>query len=728
MSKRVIAFSLVAVVVILSVWWLKCRSSSSDTKKPDENDPWAQKPGDGTGGGDSDEARALQRLRERLSGDSEEYAAVDSEGNTLLIPVEGTVLDIGTGETVGDVDIIFKARGRRGEATASSNSEGRYSLSLSPGIYRVVAIGSTLYGLASTLRLNNRLPKATHDVRMIGSATVRGKVVDEKGAGISGASVTFRSKFRGDKIASKHVSDYSPAASTATTASDGSYEVQVVPGEVLVEAQVGEASARTRLVGVAPGQEYEAIIVLDASASISGVVVSSDGAPVDGAEVQVVIRDRIKEISARTTKTDQDGRFRIDSMTPGLAEIEAHSAQHGTSPAVVEYIASAQSIDVRLVLEGETFLTGVVVDGTGRPINAATVSCQKASSKMPPVKTETDAEGAFRCAVSSGPHRVEASKADFGSMRSDVVEAPANDLRLQLAAPGGVRGIVRSKDGQPVKAFAIRVVQAQFAADGITRQISETGTPFADDDGSYDLPIGDPGTYYLVATAPGLSDSDPVVVEVPSGGYGEANFVLEPGGTISGVVRSDSGEPVEGASIKLLSGYTGPPAFSSADGRFTVSGVSSGARSIQVNHVDFVASTVSDIEVRSGKESSVTVELSPAGDGEAALVEYVGIGAVVAHDGGVRIGLLVKHSPGASAKLQKNDLIIEVDGIDTRTMSLARAVELLRGQPGTTVTLVIQRGDDTFTVTLQRRAVRSREYPQHLLARDSRGARLGGAA
>jgi hypothetical protein len=712
MSKRVIAFALAAVAII-AVWWWR----SSDSSKPDGSDPAGESKSDRdrSGGDTAKPTPALDRLRRRLSGTSEEFEPIDADGNALLIPVTGKVLDVGAGGVVPDADIIFKARGRAGEATAASGADGSYSVELAPGLYSITAIAAKHYGMPGTLRLSNKLPRVTHDIRMAGFATIRGQVVDADGAGISDADVSFRSHFFGDKIGTKHVADYSSGTSTTTTSSDGGFELEVVPGSVLIEAKLGDASARTRIEGVAPGQTYDATIVLDASATLSGIVVTGDGAPVADATVRVVIRDSIKELSRRTISSDADGEFRIDGITPGRLDVDAHVDGQGTSQAVREVVTSGQSVEVELVLGDAATIAGTVVDSNGSPVRSATVDCTKHGSKLPAVRVETEGDGTFVCGVSEGLHRIRAKHGDHGNATVGNVRAPATDVEVQLASAGGVRGTVTNSNGDPVESFAIRVIQARLASDGATRVFSKPGTPFSDKGGAFDMPLAGAGTYHLIATAAGTSQSAPVVVEVPSGGYGEASLVIEQGGTITGVVRTTGEQPIAGASIRVPSGYSGPPVFTDSKGAFEVQGVAAGARSVRVVRRGFVAKTVSNIVVAGGEQAEVAIELMPANEAQASLVEYTGIGAVVVHDDGIRIVRLVKKGPALKADVLVEDVIVAVDGVDIRGLTQSAAVELLRGAPGTEVALEIRRGDEELTITVERRAVRSKEYPGHVL-------------
>ncbi len=85
---------------------------------------------------------------------------------------------------------------------------------------------------------------------------------------------------------------------------------------------------------------------------------------------------------------------------------------------------------------------------------------------------------------------------------------------------------------------------------------------------------------------------------------------------------------------------------------------------------------------------------------------FSGIGARLGNDaqGNLLIETPLTGSPAEKAGLRAKDIILRVDGHDTRGYSLARAVSEIRGKKGTKVTLVVLRDNSrqlTFTVTRQ---------------------------
>lgn len=85
---------------------------------------------------------------------------------------------------------------------------------------------------------------------------------------------------------------------------------------------------------------------------------------------------------------------------------------------------------------------------------------------------------------------------------------------------------------------------------------------------------------------------------------------------------------------------------------------------------------------------------------------FEGIGAEIMKEGEVvRIISPIPNSPAEEAGLQPNDGILEVDGQSVADLDINEAVELIKGPEGSTVELTIQRGEEQFTVSLERASI-----------------------
>jgi C-terminal peptidase prc len=87
--------------------------------------------------------------------------------------------------------------------------------------------------------------------------------------------------------------------------------------------------------------------------------------------------------------------------------------------------------------------------------------------------------------------------------------------------------------------------------------------------------------------------------------------------------------------------------------------------------------------------------------------KFGGLGLTIGEQGQKRFQILkvYRESP-AEGKLQKDDAILAIDGVETGTLTLDELVQKLRGKPNTAVTLKIQRDKEILTKTLTRNIVK----------------------
>jgi len=98
---------------------------------------------------------------------------------------------------------------------------------------------------------------------------------------------------------------------------------------------------------------------------------------------------------------------------------------------------------------------------------------------------------------------------------------------------------------------------------------------------------------------------------------------------------------------------------------------------------------------------------------------FEGIGALVEmnEDGYLVIVEPLAGRPADLAGLKAGDLVLEVDGVETRGMNLVEAISLIRGPKGTTVHLTIRRQGvlEPFEVEIVRQRIELRTLEYHLL-------------
>jgi carboxyl-terminal processing protease len=100
---------------------------------------------------------------------------------------------------------------------------------------------------------------------------------------------------------------------------------------------------------------------------------------------------------------------------------------------------------------------------------------------------------------------------------------------------------------------------------------------------------------------------------------------------------------------------------------------------------------------------------------------YVGIGiSVNARDGDPRIVEVYENTPAERAGLHAGDIIERIDDQSAQGLALEQMTSLVRGPAGSTVTLVVRRGDDPnpMTVSVERAEIHLQFVKQRLLGDD----------
>lgn len=88
--------------------------------------------------------------------------------------------------------------------------------------------------------------------------------------------------------------------------------------------------------------------------------------------------------------------------------------------------------------------------------------------------------------------------------------------------------------------------------------------------------------------------------------------------------------------------------------------------------------------------------------------KFGGLGLQISgQDGAVKVVSPIDGTPAARGGIEPGDEIVQIDHASTQGMALSKAVELLRGDPGSSVTLTISRGgkQPPFDVTLTRQII-----------------------
>lgn len=100
--------------------------------------------------------------------------------------------------------------------------------------------------------------------------------------------------------------------------------------------------------------------------------------------------------------------------------------------------------------------------------------------------------------------------------------------------------------------------------------------------------------------------------------------------------------------------------------------------------------------------------------------EFTGVGMVVEKvENGVKVVSPIDDTPAFKAGIKAGDLIIKIDDVLIGDMSLQKSVNLMRGVPGTEVTLLIKRKTEIFSETIVRDVITINPVKKYLLDKNT---------
>ncbi|MGQ9513895.1 MAG: carboxypeptidase regulatory-like domain-containing protein [Thermoproteota archaeon] len=302
-------------------------------------------------------------------------------------------------------------------------------------------------------------------------------------------------------------------------------------------------------------------ILLDASATIKGKVVDSNGVSVGPAIVSLIKGDEL----VYSTVSDSQGNFVFDtdihtgvySITAMTYSMETMQAlKEGYAPGTTTGVTATEGsvtagITVSLGVSG--IISGRVTDKQGNPIKKIIVVA------FQPQQEDTFF-GSFAVTNDNGEYRMNSNLASgrynvtisfpkgyiwtYTKVLQVDVQAgqETRDVNFQLESSGIISGKVVYGDGKP----ADHVVVSTFSSDGKYWNINVTD---AEGNFMFDSNLG-PGEYTITANK-GILTSEPKIVQLESGGEVsgivltiDANIA-----TIIGTVTDDQRKPLEDATV-----------------------------------------------------------------------------------------------------------------------------------------------------------------------------------
>ncbi len=413
------------------------------------------------------------------------------------------------------------------------------------------------------------------------------------------------------------------------------------------------AAATSDRIQLSPGQRLTIELASAPGGIVRGVVLDAQGEPFPA--VDVFALDDANFLAGRTgrrvreTLTDATGRFELRGVAAGAMSIRAEFPQHLIASTRVEILPGETVEGVELVLTRGRGILGKVVgpDGLGRAGAEVTATFDVGQlggmEGLSAIRGNfqryvSDADGGFLLSgLGRGPFTVHATwvedqpaeqdvkpgeakprAAGFTerafSARADRVAPDGEELELKLSAPLALAGLVLLPGAQPAQAFQVQASRsgeslvAEFGKEVIHRDFESV-------DGSFQLWGLRPGSWTVLAHAPGCAPSDEITVSLPQTENAlPVQFNLRAEARVSGRVLTPDGQPAVGAQVELASNSLQKlskvyhslgeeRALTDANGAFDLGGLSAGNVALVARAQGWAESQAVEVELLDGLPS-----------------------------------------------------------------------------------------------------------------------------
>ncbi|QDF00380.1 carboxypeptidase regulatory-like domain-containing protein [Myxococcus xanthus] len=450
--------------------------------------------------------------------------------------LEGFVVDA-KGQPVADAEVV--ATGGTAPVRVTTGEGGGFALEVNAGTWVVsarrgdqlgrvpgplsVAPGETLRGLVVTLGAASGL---TGTVSTVEGAPVRGAILVASPAGGQGE------------------------LGRSASEDDGGWRMDVPPGEYDVTVRAAGMTGRVfEAVVVNPGGHTPLDVRLEpATAALEGLVVDSEGRPLEGAQV----RAEPESFSgvAHTALTDAEGAWKLEGLETGPTSVRARreGSQRWTSRMETLKAGVVTRVDFTLADSGSVW--GQVTRASGGPLTEPALVHAVPRGGSGTASTETDAQGQFQLELPAGVYQLVAllhqTPAIYFHMESDpFVTVPSGGAVRQdllLKEDSVLSGVVLEPSGVPSPLAIVAAIQGG--------DFPMTRKERADESGQFAMPPRPQGAQPLELVAHNAGR----VGRLPAAHEDQAPLTvrLEPAATLRGRVVAGSGAAPDGFVLELL--------------------------------------------------------------------------------------------------------------------------------------------------------------------------------
>ncbi|HEY0706990.1 MAG TPA: carboxypeptidase regulatory-like domain-containing protein, partial [Polyangia bacterium] len=559
------------------------------------------------------------------------------------------------------------------------------------------------------------------------AGSVKGQVLSQ-GRPVSGAEIDIRvmPRVRMGPIVNAYFE-------RGTTDADGRFSFTGVGAGDLDLSVLHKELGAAQITGspLAAGEHRTVTLTLKESGSISGTVRYDDGRPASGARID---GQRMGPGSGRWSDvTRADGTYRLSMVSAGEVHVSASvtgsSMWGGRERPDYKRVTLADNehkTGLDLVVPGALTISGIVTGAGGAPVFGAEVTASverdgRTFRGMVDARAFSDTDGKFTLdRVGAGRYTLWAAHAGFGDLETKGIAGGASDVKLQLAPEATLAGVVVTSDGRPVSDYtAILFPGAPANETPAAKRERISGSLYdkpvdnvRDPAGRFSFTRVSAGSHELrVTTAAGLTATLPISVTAGEKKTG-LRVTVQPAARVTGrVLDAESQAPLADVHVRSSSPNAMgrmAPVKTDANGGFSFEGLTPGETLSLMFSADPEKYLVERRTVEGTNSDTVDLGtiLLARGNVSARMKEGTWAGTPGlrnSEDDKATVAIIRPNMPAEAAGIKAQDAILSVDGKSVRGLGFGAVEYLLRGKPGSTITMVVQTpGSAPRTVTMTR--------------------------
>jgi protocatechuate 3,4-dioxygenase beta subunit len=506
-------------------------------------------------------------------------------------------------------------------ASSVTRTDGTFALSV-PAAEGVLRLGLAAGGAAPSVlgRMLEARGEDVGDVRLGRAAALAGRLLDERGGAIVGATVTLWAG-RGRPLDDLSLVEAVPQE--ATTKADGTFRFEAAGSEGNRLRFEGPGFATQERTGLRSGALVKPV-AMTLGRVLRGSVTLSDRRSPSGS---VLVRFEGRT-TTRWVETRPDGSFLIDGAPaePGAVVADAGDRGRASSP-----VAAGSATALTIALAPTASLRGRVVETeTGRPLAGVRLVVRGEGTVF---LARSSPDGRYEArGLAPQRYRVTADDDRFVPWTRSVAVAAgqAEDLDVPLVRGASLVGRVTAEDGAPIEGAIVSTVRPgehPFQAFVRRMESGDDARVHTARDGSFRATRLPPGENQRLDVRHeefeerSVGGIDLVAGKALSG----VSVVLRRGLTVRGIAKDEAGRPLPGVEVQLSRPFeftsrrggmsmsfigpgTSPRRETGHDGRFEFRGLKEGDYSLSATRPGLVRASVDPVKVVEGRPPE-TVEL-----------------------------------------------------------------------------------------------------------------------